>query len=169
MTLTSALLIIASVFGIFVITIIFTRIFGLRTFAKISSIDFASTIAIGSVLASVILNENQSLIKGALALGCIIGFQTLFSIIIRKNKFLQNILTNQPQLLMKDGEFIYENLKKCNVGMDDLRAKLREANVHNIQHVQAIVFESTGDISILHSAENLEVDSTILEDVNKVN
>ena len=70
---------------------------------------------------------------------------------------------------MKDGEFIYENLKKCNVGMDDLRAKLREANVHNIQHVQAIVFESTGDISILHSAENLEVDSTILEDVNKVN
>ena len=41
-----------SIIAIFTAIIVITRISGLRTFAKMSSFDFASTIAIGSVLAS---------------------------------------------------------------------------------------------------------------------
>src|SRR5690554_7579255 len=44
MTLEDALWLALSVFGIFFIVIIITRLFGLRTFAKMSSFDFASTI-----------------------------------------------------------------------------------------------------------------------------
>lgn len=123
MTLYSAVLIIISAFGIFAIMILLTRIFGLRTFAKMSSIDFASTIAIGSILASVILNKNQNLTEGAFALFCIISLQTIFSTLIRKNTLFKKILTNKPQFLMLNGEIIDENLKKCNVSLDDLIGK----------------------------------------------
>jgi len=60
---------------IFIGVIIITRIAGLRTFAKMSSIDFASTIAIGSVVAAVIMNEDQSIMKGVAAIAFIIIFQ----------------------------------------------------------------------------------------------
>lgn len=66
---------------------------------------------------------------------------------------------------MKDGEIISENLKKCNIGVSDLMAKLREANVHKLSEVQVVVFESTGDISVLHSAEKNKIDAVILRDV----
>jgi len=165
MDLQTFLLVVGSVFGIFLIVIIIARIFGLRTFAKMSSFDFASTIAVGSILASIILNKNQSLLKGGLALLCIIAFQTFFSYLVRKNDWFKKLFTNKPQLIMKDGKILHENLKRCNVGENDLMAKLREANVHKISEVQAVIFESTGDISVLHSAEKEEIDDILMQDV----
>jgi len=169
MDIDTTLLVILSVFGIFTIIIIITRIFGLRTFAKMSSFDFASTIAVGSILAAIILNKDQSIFKGALALLCVIAYQTLFSYLVRKKYWFKKLFTNKPQLLMKDGEIFYENLESCNIGVSDLMAKLREANVHKINEVQAVVFESTGDISVLHSSELNNVDSIILRDVANKN
>ncbi|AFL81017.1 putative membrane protein [Aequorivita sublithincola DSM 14238] len=165
MNIDTALLVIVSVFAIFTIVLIITRIFGLRTFAKMSSFDFASTISVGAILATIILNNDQSILKGTLALICIIAFQTLFSFLVRKNDSFKKLFTNKPQMLMKDGEIIYDNLKSCNIGMSDLMGKLREANVHKLSEVQAVVFESTGDISVLHSSDKNDVDSIILRDV----
>ncbi len=166
MDINSALITIFSVLGIFAAIIFIIRIFGLRTLAKMSSFDFASTIAVGSILASTIINKDQSIIKGALALASIIGFQTLFSFLVRKNDWFKKMFTNKPQLLMKDGEIFYDTLKSCNVGESDLMAKLREANVHKLEEVQAVVFESTGDISVLHSSDIYEIDSILLRDVS---
>lgn len=84
--------VIISVFVIFTIIIIITRISGLRTFPKMSSFDFASTIAIGSILASVVMNTNQSLLKGGLALAVIIIFQTIFSYSVRKFESFKKLL-----------------------------------------------------------------------------
>lgn len=165
MTLHDALMLILSVFGIFTIIIIITRVFGLRTFAKMSSFDFASTIAVGSVLASIILNGDQSLLKGGIALATIIAFQTLFSYLVRKVNFFQKAFTNKPQLIMYDGKILHDVLKKCNVGEDDLIAKLREANVHDFSEVKAVVFESTGDVSVLHNDHNKDVTAILLHGV----
>ncbi len=156
-----------SVLAIFSIIICIIRVSGLRTFAKMSSIDFASTIAIGSVLAAVVMNPGQSILKGAIALAGIVIFQTTFSFIVRKSNFFQWLLTNEPMLLMKDGVILYNNLKKCNVGEDDLIAKLREANVIHFDEVLAVVLEATGDISVLHNDEGKELMGKMLQGVNK--
>lgn len=147
-----------SVLFIFSIIILITRLSGLRTFAKMSSFDFASTIAVGSILASVVMNTGQSIAKGALALGTIIAFQTLFSYVKRKSEKLSNILTNKPTLIMDSGKILYENLAKTNVSEDDLIAKLRESNVRNFEEVLAVVLESTGDVSVLHADDGTELD-----------
>lgn len=50
----------------------------------------------------------------------------------------------------------------------DLRAKLREANVLELSQVQAVVFETTGDIAVLHSDKASQtVEAWLLEDVRK--
>lgn len=133
-----------------------------------SSIDFASTIALGSILASVVINTNQSILKGAVALGGIIAFQYVFSYIVRKSKPVKELLTNDPMMLMHNGEIIWDNLKKTNVGEDDLVAKLREVNVIHFDQVLAVIFESTGDISVLHSSKEKELDDRLLTDVKGV-
>ncbi|TYB75864.1 DUF421 domain-containing protein [Bizionia myxarmorum] len=166
MTLQASIWLILSVLGIFSIIIIITRIFGLRTFAKMSSFDFASTIAVGSVLASIILNTDYSLLKGAITLITIIGFQTLFSYLVRKHDFFKKIVTNKPQIVMWNGEILHDKLKFCNVGVDDLLAKLREANVHDFSEVKAVIFESTGDVSVIHNNDGRPVAKELLKDVN---
>ncbi|WP_124981038.1 DUF421 domain-containing protein [Nonlabens xiamenensis] len=157
---------IGTIMAIFAIIIVITRIFGLRTFAKMSSFDFASTIAVGSVLASICLNKDQSILKGAITLFAIIAFQTLFSLLVRKMDWFKKLFTNDPQLLMIDGKILYDNLKRCNVGEGDLIAKLREANVHDYNEVRAAVLESTGDVSILHNKDNKQLHQDLLSGVD---
>ncbi|MEO0333444.1 MAG: DUF421 domain-containing protein, partial [Bacteroidota bacterium] len=41
---------------IYLLVILYTRLFGLRSFSKMSSFDFAMTIAVGTLLASAIVN-----------------------------------------------------------------------------------------------------------------
>jgi len=54
---------------------------------------------------------------------------------------------------------------KCRsrVTEDDVRAKLREANVFNYHEVEAVVLETTGDVSVLHGGSNF--DNDLLADV----
>jgi uncharacterized membrane protein YcaP (DUF421 family) len=167
-TLPTLVKVIISVFVIFTVIIVITRISGLRTFAKMSSFDFASTIAIGSILASVVMNTNQSLLKGGLALAVIIIFQTIFAYSVRKFESFKKAFTNKPLMLMVDGKILYENLEKSNVGEEDLIAKLREANVIHFSEVLAVILESTGDMFVLHSSEKSELQDKLLLGVSGI-
>jgi len=155
----------ASVVAIYLIIVLYSRVFGLRTFAKMTSVDFAATIAMGSIFADVIGNTDYSILKGGVALGIIILLQTLYSFFIRKSSAFKKVFTNTPYLLMKDGEILHENLSKANVSTGDLYGKLREANVIELKEVRAVVFEVTGDISVLHTQGNEPLAKELLEGV----
>lgn len=152
-----------SVLAIFILVIIITRISGLRTFAKMSNIDFASTIAIGSILATVVMHPDQSILKGAVALAGVVTFQSIFSFLVRKSDYLRKLLSNEPIILMYYGEILDKNLAKANISRDELIAKLREANALNFDEVLAVVLETTGDMSVLHSSK----EDVLLKDVLK--
>tara|TARA_R110002049_G_scaffold151160_1_gene314694 strand:+ start:9359 stop:9877 length:519 start_codon:yes stop_codon:yes gene_type:complete len=158
-------IVLVTVVAIFSIIILIVRISGLRTFAKMSSFDFASTIAVGSILASIVINQDQSILKGAVALGSIILFQTIFSFAKRKWEWFDNLFTNKPMLLMEDGKFIMNNLRKTNVDAKDVYAKLREANVKDKSEVLAVILESTGDISVIHKQKDVDLAQDILTGV----
>ena len=160
-------IVLVTVVAIFSIIILIVRVSGLRTFAKMSSFDFASTIAVGSILASIVINQDQSILKGAVALGGIILFQTIFSFAKRKWEWFSNLFTNKPMLLMEDGKFIMNNLRKTNVDAKDVYAKLREANVKDKSEVLAVILESTGDISVIHKQKDIELAQHILTGVRQ--
>lgn len=138
---------------IYTLIIIYTRISGLRTFGKLSSFDFAITIAIGSIIASVILNSNVSVIQGMVALGVLISLQHILSKFRRWWPPVEQAVSNTPLLLMIDGKILAENMERVSLSEHTLIAKLREANVHDLSEVRAVVMETTGDISVLHASD----------------
>lgn len=161
------ILITLSVFGIYFAIIIFTRIFGKRSFSKMSSFDFAMTVAIGSIIATTVLTSSVTLINGVIAL-FIVYLAQITAALCRRHEWFRNLIDNTPLLLM-DGEKILEhNLKKARVAKSDLRSKLREANVIELSEVKAVVFETTGDISVLHTSNEKKVlNNWMMEDVER--
>jgi uncharacterized membrane protein YcaP (DUF421 family) len=156
-TILSTILIYTSVIAI-------TRINGLRTFAKMSSFDFAITIAIGSLIASTMLSEKQSILQGVIGLVLLIGLQAFVARLRKKSNTFEKFVTNTPVLLMRKEHMIYENLKATRVTESDIYAKLREANVTHKNQILAVVLETTGDISVLHtSATSDSLDPEILK------
>lgn len=156
---------ILSTIGIYLTVVIITRINGLRTFAKMSSFDFAITIAIGSIIASTMLSDENSLLKGMVALSALIALQAIVAYLRKRSDHFEKITTNSPILLMDGATILKENLKKNRVTESDLFAKLREANVLKMDQVLAVVLETTGDISVLHSSEKTSVDQELMKGV----
>ena len=126
------------------------RLVGLRSFSKMSGYDFPITVATGSVIASVVVAPGTDWPVGLAALAALFVWQVVASRGRRASDRVQRALDNEPLLLM-EGETVFEdNLRAAKVTRDDLIGKLREANVLHPREVRAVVFEPTGDVSVLH-------------------
>ncbi len=159
------ILLLLRLLGMFTAIFIYTRIAGLRTFAKMSSVDFASTIAIGSILASAILTP-KNFVPGLIAIAGIISLTIIISYFQRRSDAFQNISTNDPVILMKDGVFLEDNLASTHISKSDVLAKLRESNTLQLNEIRYVILETTGDVSVLHTRDgDISVDQEILEDI----
>lgn len=157
---------IISSIGIYIAVIFFTRLSGLRSFSKMSSFDFAMTVAVGSLIAATILNENIPLILAIVGLGSLYMLQIGIAKLRGISPVISGLVDNQPTLLMKGSHILEENLRSTKVTPDDLRAKLREANVTDFSQIKAVVLETTGDISVLHTKDaSQELDDDLLTNV----
>ncbi|MEO5910846.1 MAG: YetF domain-containing protein, partial [Pelobium sp.] len=153
-----------SLLFIYIFIILFTRIFGKRSFSKMSGFDFPMTIAVGSIIAGTVLSPNPSLNNGIFGLLLVFVFQ-LGAAYLRRYKTFESLIDNKPLLLMDGEKVLIKNLLKARVTETDLRAKLREANVTSLSEIRFVVFETTGDISVLTSKSDNQVDAWIMTDV----
>ncbi len=146
----SLLAIALSAVGAYAGVLIYTRLAGLRSFAKMSSFDFAMTVAVGSMLASAILTKTPSLPQALVGLGMLYGMQRTVGWTRERWPWAQHLIDNEPLLLMDGPDMLRDNMTRASVTEDDIWAKLREANVLDLSQVRAVVMETTGDISVLH-------------------
>lgn len=126
--------------------VVVVRINGLRSFSKMSSFDFATTVATGSLLATIAL-VGSSLINGIVALATLFAVQAVVAI-GRGRSPVDRWLENQPVLLMAEGRIVHENLRRTRITVDDLHAKLRLGGVIDPSTVRYVVLETTGDFSV---------------------
>ena len=162
----AALMVVLSAVALYALLILFTRLVGLRSFSKMSGFDFAITIAIGSVFASVTLWQKPTLVDGAVALGALFGLQFVVGNLRKRLPVVTGLIDNAPLLLMDGTTVLSDNLRRANMTEADLRAKLREANVTQLEQVRAVVMESTGDVSVLHAPPDAPaLDDALLADV----
>ena len=165
-TANSLLLILLTSIGIYVAVILYTRIAGKRSFSKMSSFDFAMTVAVGSMIATTILSKSVSLLEGAIGLIMVYALQ-LVAAYFRRYKWFRELIDNQPTLLMDGETMLHNNMKAVRVTEGDIRSKLRESNVVRLSEVKAVIFETTGNLVVLHKEHNHPVDDWILKDVKR--
>tara|TARA_R110002073_G_scaffold35970_16_gene104930 strand:- start:32 stop:577 length:546 start_codon:yes stop_codon:yes gene_type:complete len=157
------LMVLISGLGIYVTLLLLTRLSGLRSFSKMSSFDFAITIAFGSVIASTLLTKSPSLVSGCFGLAVLFLIQYIVSRSRRLAAFVESIVDNEPMLLMAGDRILDENLTRARVTNDDLNSHLRVAGITHPKQVFAVVMESTGDVAVLKNSD--EVDRSLFAGV----
>lgn len=153
--------------GIAIIAIItLTRLHGLRSFSKMSGFDFAITVSIGSVLAGAVTTLGTPLWTFIAAFVALFIVQIVLSQCRTRFAVIRKISDNAPLLMMENGKMIPDNMRRAGMSENDLWAKLREANAYNLDHVHAVIMETTGDVSVLHDAsQGCEISTEVLSDV----
>lgn len=152
---TTLLMVLLSALGIYITLLFFTRITGLRSFSKMSSFDFAITIAFGSIVASTLLTDSPTLFAGAFGLAVLFGIQYIVSNSRRFSVAAEKLIDNVPIVIMAGEKVLSDHLDETRLTEDDLRSKLRSAGVTSRQEVLAVILETTGDVSVIKKSDNI--------------
>ncbi len=125
------------------------RISGPRTLSKMNAFDFVVTIALGSTLATILLNRNVALAEGVVAFALLIGLQYLVTWSSVRVRWIKKFVTGEPVLLLLQGRLLDVSMRKARVTEDELRSALRTKGVAELDEVAAVVLETDGSFSVL--------------------
>lgn len=155
-TYTELLMVTLSGLGIYVALLAFTRLVGLRSFSKMSSFDFAITVAFGSIIATTLVAKTPSLAVGAMGLAVLFGIQFIVSKTRNLTTAVERLVDNVPLLIMNRQQVLTDHLKQARITEEDLKAKLREAGITHRKQILAVVFETTGEVSVLKITDDID-------------
>ncbi|NKI34741.1 DUF421 domain-containing protein [Wenzhouxiangella sp. XN79A] len=152
-------------FLVMITIVLASRIFGLRSFSKMSSFDFSVTVAIGSVLATAVTMRDQSVWVPITAVLALFVWQMTISPLRRRIGMIQRAIDNRPLLVVEDGKVLNDNLARGGMTRADLWSRLRAANVAQLEEVKIAVLETTGDVTVIHGSH--AVSPELLEGVQR--
>jgi uncharacterized membrane protein YcaP (DUF421 family) len=151
----------------YITMLLMLRVSGKRTLSKMNAFDFIITIALGSTLAAVTLNKDVALIDGALAFFILIFMQFILTWLSVRVKFVKNLITSKPTLLLYKGEILHDELKSERITLEELYMSARQKGIEDLSEIDVIILETTGDMTIMPSVKTIEAQT--LNDVEKHN
>jgi uncharacterized membrane protein YcaP (DUF421 family) len=132
--------------------VLFVRISGKRTLAKMNAFDLVVTVALGSTLASILLTRDVALVEGMLALALLILLQFLVAWISVRSEAMRRLVKAEPSLLFHHGRFLDDVLRRERVTREEVGAAIRAAGQARLDDVGAVVLETDGSFSVLPRA-----------------
>lgn len=136
----------------YVTLVVFLRISGRRTLSKMNAFDLVVTVALGSTLATVLLNKDVSLAQGALAFALLIGMQFVVTWTSVRAGWVRRLVTGEPALLLHRGALLPAALRTARVTEDEVRSAIRGAGLADVEAVEAVVLETDGSFSVVPRA-----------------
>ncbi len=133
--------------------VIFLRVSGKRTLSKLNAFDLVITMAMGTTLATTILNRNVTWVKGITAFLVLIALQYLVAKLTVRLPWFENIIKSEPQVLFKEGEFKEEAMKKERVSKSAIFQAMRSQGLGSMKQVKEVFLESDGSISVIKQYE----------------
>lgn len=127
--------------------VLFLRISGKRTLAKLNAFDLVVTVALGSTLSAILLQESIALAEGALALALLIFMQFLVTYASVRSRRFARIIRSEPTLLARDGAYCLDAMKRERITRDEALSAIRSAGGENVASIAYLVLESDGTIS----------------------
>ncbi len=143
--------------------IIWLRVSGKRTLSKWNSFDFVVTIALGSILASVLLTKSVSFVQTMVAIGLLVLFQFSLTWLAVRSDAVQNLIKAKPTLLFFKGDFVEQGRMQERVAKGEILAAIRLSGGSCLEDIDAVILETDGSFSVIKELEVTK--ATALRDV----
>jgi uncharacterized membrane protein YcaP (DUF421 family) len=125
------------------------RISGKRTLSKMNAFDFVVTVALGSTLATILLNEDVALAEGAAAFALLVALQYVVTWSSVRARWVKRFVTGEPELVAYRGRLLDDALRRTRVTADEVLAAVRNQGHADLADAEAVVLETDGAFSVV--------------------
>ncbi len=128
------------------------RISGKRTLTKLNAFDLVVTVALGSILATVLLSKSVALAEGILAMALLVFLQFVITWLSVRSPGFQNLVKSEPTLIMHQGRFLEGAMRAQRITREEIMAALRSNGISDGAQATAVILETDGTIAVIQEA-----------------
>ncbi len=132
------------------ITLFFiSKIIGKKQVSELSLFDYVISISIGNFAAEMSMNLDSQVMNGIISVLIFGGVATIVGILTLKSIKLRRFFIGSPTLIIQDGKFVYKNLKRLKMDVNDFLESARIAGYFDISKIKYALMEANGKVSFL--------------------
>jgi uncharacterized membrane protein YcaP (DUF421 family) len=125
------------------------RLTGKRTLSKMNAFDFIVTVALGSVLASTLVNASVTLAEGLTAIASLCLLQYAVTWLSLRSERFQGLVKARPALLLSRGRMLGDAMRRERVTEEEILAALRAHGMAAPEDAAAVILETDGSLAAL--------------------
>lgn len=124
------------------------RLLGKRQLGQLEPSEVAVTMLVADLASIPMQDKNISILSGIIPITAVIGTELLLSVLSMRSVKLRKLLCGKPVILMQNGKFLQDNMRKNRVTLDELISQLREKEIIDPSLVQYAILETGGNLSV---------------------
>jgi uncharacterized membrane protein YcaP (DUF421 family) len=125
------------------------RLAGKREIGQMAPFDLVVILLIANAVQNAMVGPDTSVTGGLIAAAVLIVANYGVAQARERVPLFRRAVEGTPTLLIHNGEFVRENLRRENVEVDEVMMSLREHGVADVSEVKLAVLETDGSISIV--------------------
>ncbi len=133
--------------------LIFLRFTGKTQMANMTPLDSVNTIILGALVGSILYMPDTSVWIMVFSIAIWTVINMLIRWLLRIN-FFNKLIHGESEFVIREGRLDLKMMKKNNLGIDQLRTKLREHDIYSLMDVDEVRFETDGKFTIFKHTEH---------------
>ena len=125
------------------------RLAGKREIGQMTPFDLVVILLIANAVQNAMVGTDTSVTGGLIAAGVLITANYGLAFARQHIPLLRRAVEGTPTLLVHDGSFVSEHLRRERLNEDEVLMAIREHGIAGIDEVRAAVLETDGSISIV--------------------
>ena len=146
---------------IFLVLVVVMRLMGKRQIGEMQPFEFIVTLIIADLACIPMADLSIPLIYGVAAVLALFLLHQLFTLIEQSGSYPKKILSGTPSVVINKNGVDMNELKKNNLGLDDLIESMRSQGYFSLDDLDYAIFESNGKLSALENSERQEASSSM--------
>src|SRR5690625_1700973 len=137
-----------TIFG-FIALFLLTKILGKTQISQLTAFDFIAALVLGELVGNALFDEKAGIKEIAYVIFLWGALLFIVEVVTQKFKGARFLREGKPAMVIHKGKFIYEELRKNRVNVDEIQQLLRMKDVFAVQEVEYAILEPNGDVSVL--------------------
>ena len=125
------------------------RIFGKRQIGGMNVYDLVLVLLLANAVQNAMTKGSGNLGVGLVSAGALLLADRLLGIVFTKRPELEGQLLGTPTVVVEDGRFVEEHLRREGVTQDEVLAAVRQFGLSELAQVKLAVLEADGSLSVV--------------------
>lgn len=133
---------------LYLVLIAAIRMLGKRQLGQLEPSEVVVTMVVADLASIPMQDESIPISSGLIPIGAVLLLEVVLSQLSMRSVKIRKLLCGKPVILIENGKFLQDNMRKTRVTLDELVSQLREKDVLDPSTVQYAILETGGNLSV---------------------